>query len=429
VKTVLALIDCRNFYVSVERVFNSTIRTRPVLVLSNNDGCVVALSEEAKQLGIRRGMPLFECQHLVDTHQVALFSSNYALYQDFSDRVMQTLSVFAPRQEIYSIDEAWLDLAHVEPAQLPAYGRTMQATVQRHTGLPVHVTIATTKTLSKIAHEILKQQPEYQGVLSIVTIPAEEIDTFLAQISVDDVWGIGAHFALALNAMGIYTARQLKDANMFVLKRRLNVTVQRTVLELRGVSCLPLAPHPKRKQHIASAKTFSRPVETLDDLSAAIATYAARAAEKLRSERSIAGSISVFITTNRFKKQDPQYSPSASRTLHLPTAFTPTLMRTALDALLSIYREGYQYKKAGVLLSDIRPQEHLQFDLFGAFSLSQHHTQARLMHAIDIINRLWGQDTIYFGAQGLARARTWQMRQERRSPRYTTRWNELFAVT
>jgi len=427
VKTVLALIDCRNFYVSVERVFNSTIRTRPVLVLSNNDGCVVALSEEAKQLGIRRGMPLFECQHLVDTHQVALFSSNYALYQDFSDRVMQTLSAFAPRQEIYSIDEAWLDLAHVQPAQLPDYGRTMQTTVQQHTGLPVHVAIATTKTLSKIAHEILKQQPEYQGVLSIVTLPAEDIDTFLAQISVDDVWGIGAHFAIALNAMGIYTARQLKDADMFVLKRRLNVTVQRTVLELRGVSCLPLEPHSKRKQHIASAKTFSRPVETLDDLSQAIATYTARAAEKLRSERSLAGSISVFITTNRFKKQDPQYSHSASRTLHLSTAFTPTLMRAALDALRSIYREGYSYKKAGVLLSDIHPQEHLQFDLFGAFSLAQHHQHTRLMHAIDVINRLWGQDTIFFGAQGLVR--TWQMRQERRSPRYTTRWQELLEVS
>jgi DNA polymerase V len=427
VKTVLALIDCRNFYVSVERVFNSTIRAKPVLVLSNNDGCVVALSEEAKQLGIRRGMPLFECQELVDTHQVALFSSNYALYQDFSDRVMQTLSAFAPKQEIYSIDEAWLDLTHVQPAQLPAYGRTMLTTVQQHTGLPVHVAIATTKTLSKIAHEILKQQPEYQGVLSIVTFPQEEIDTFLAQISVDDVWGIGTHFALALNAMGIYTARQLKDADMFLLKRRLNVTVQRTVLELRGVSCLPLEPHPKRKQHIASAKTFSRPVETLDDLSQAIATYTARAAEKLRSERSVAGSISVFITTNRFNKKVPQYANSASRTIHLPTAFTPVLMHAALDALRNIYREGYEYKKAGVFLSNIRPQEHIQFDLFGAFSLAQHQTQNRLMHAIDVINRLWGQDTIFFGAQGLVR--TWQMRQERRSPRYTTRWQELLEVS
>jgi DNA polymerase V len=427
VKTVLALIDCRNFYVSVERVFNSTTRAKPVLVLSNNDGCVVALSEEAKQLGIRRGMPLFECQELVDTHQVALFSSNYALYQDFSDRVMQTLSAFAPKQEIYSIDEAWLDLTHVQPAQLPAYGRTMLTTVQQHTGLPVHVAIATTKTLSKIAHEILKQQPEYQGVLSIVTLPQEDIDTFLAQISVDDVWGIGTHFALALNAMGIYTARQLKDADMFLLKRRLNVTVQRTVLELRGVSCLPLEPHPKRKQHIASAKTFSRPVETLDDLSQAIATYTARAAEKLRSERSVAGSISVFITTNRFNKKVSQYANSASRTIHLPTAFTPVLMHAALDALRNIYREGYEYKKAGVFLSNIRPQEHIQFDLFGAFSLAQHQTQNRLMHAIDVINRLWGQDTIFFGAQGLVR--TWQMRQERRSPRYTTRWQELLEVS
>jgi len=427
VRTVLALVDCRNFYVSVERVFDSTIRTRPVLVLGNNDGCVVALSEEAKKLGIRRGMPLFECLELVKAHDVVLFSSNYALYQDFSDRVMQTLSAFAPRQEVYSIDEAWLDCSHVHQDLLPHYGRSLQVTVRQHTGLPVHVGIAPTKTLTKIANEVLKQRPEYRGVLSVVCLPEAEIDAFLAQISVDDVWGIGSRFAVRLGELGIFTAKQLKDADLFVLRRRFTVTVQRTILELRGIACLPLEPHPKRKQHIASAKSFSHPVDSVESLAEAIATYTARAAEKLRGEGSVAGCISVFLTTNRFNARAPQYTNSASRSIHLPTDFTPALLHAALDALWSIYQGGYAYKKAGVLLSDLRPHEPLQFDLFGEVSLEQHYRQARLMQAIDVINRLFGQDTIFFGAQGLVRS--WQMQQARRSPRYTTRWNEIFAVT
>lgn len=299
-KTVLALIDVPNFFVSVKRVFNSTIRTRPVLMLSNNNSCVVVLSEEAKKLSIRRGMPLFDCQELIRAHDIVLFSSNYALYQVFSDRVLQTLSTFVPRQEVYSIDEAWLDCSHVHPDLLPHYGRSMQVTVGQHTGLPVHVAITKTKTLTKIVNEILKQYPEYQGVLSIVCTPESEIDAFLAQISVDDVWGIGSRFAVRLGELGIFTAKQLKDADMFVLKRSFNVTVQRTILELHGIACIPLAPRTKRKQHIASAKSFSHPVESVEALAEAIVIYTARAAEKLRGEGSVAGCISVFLTTNRF---------------------------------------------------------------------------------------------------------------------------------
>ncbi len=411
-KQLVALVDCNNFYVSCERLFTVALRNKPVIVLSNNDGCVVARSNEVKKLNIKMGTPLFQIRHLMEQHGIQVFSSNYALYADVSNRVMHALSDFSPLVEIYSIDEAWMSLTHVEQEHLRDYGHLIRAAVMQRVGIPVSVGIASTKTLSKIAAEIVKKYPEYQGVLVLALASEEELDTFLSAISIEDVWGIGPRYARFLHDHRIITARHLKYA--------------RTVLELRGIACLPIETTPKPKKAIMSAKSFGRPLEHLEELEQAVAMYTARAAEKLRKQNSVAAHISVFLHTNYFQPDQPQYANSATRTILFPTAFTPALIGHALALLRGIFQQGYKYKKAGVLLTRIRPQERIQGDLFGEFSLDQYEKQARLMQAVDVINSVWGKDTLFFGAQGLTRS--WQMRQERRSPRSTTRWNELLSV-
>ena len=431
-KSVLALIDCRSFYVSVERMWNSTLRGKPVLVLGNNDSAVVALSDEARALGIRRGMPVFECKDIIEQHHILCYSSNYPLYGDFSARVRQTLLAFASSPELlesYSIDEWWLDAGHIAIDDLVRFGREIHATILQHIGLPTGVTLATTKTLTKIAGEIVKKYPEHMGVLALVTTPKEELDGWLARIAVDDVWMIGRKRAEQLNAAGIYTAQQLRDAELSWIHKKFTVVTARTVLELRGVPCIPLEPLSKPKKNIASAKTFGRPIERLESLCQAVSTYVARAAEKLRSQGSVAGSVSVFLTTNRFNTSVPQYSHSASRTLIIPTAFTPDLIAAALDALRSIFRLGFAYVKAGVFLSRISATDHIQPDLFGAYIPDVYARQERVMIAMDSINRLFGPDTLFLGSMGLPGERTWQMRQEHLSKHYTTRWREILEVS
>lgn len=427
--TVFGLVDCRSFYVSVERVWDQTLRHKPVVVLGNNDSAIVALSDEAKAIGLRRGTPVFEVRDLIEQRQVICFSSNYTLYADFSERVRQSLFAFASAHahlETYSIDEWWIDVGHVAAQALTSYGKVVRATVLQLTGLPVGVSFAATKTLSKIAGEIIRHRPEYQGVLSLATASAEEIDTFLAQIAVQDVWGIGPRYADQLVACGIYTAKHLKDADLAWIRRHLTVVGARTVLELRGVACIPLETREQPKKHIASAKNFGRPIEDYEELCQAVAVYTARVAEKLRAQGSLAGSISVFITTSRFSAAEQRYTNSTSKTISNPSAFTPDLIHAALEALHQIYQQGYRYSKAGVFLSQIRPQERLQLDLFGEQSFEQLAKKERLMRVVDELNHARGQDTLFFGAMGLTRP--WQMRQARRSRRFTTRWEEILEV-
>ncbi len=425
--TIFALVDCNNFYVSCERCFSAAIQDKPVIVLSNNDGCVVARSNEVKALGIKMGAPLFQCRDLIAKHNIIIFSSNYALYADMSDRVMHCLSTCSPHLEIYSIDEAWIDLTHVAEERLQEYGRAIRALVLQYTGIPVSVGIANTKTLTKIATEMVKKYPQYQGVLALIALSEDEIDTMLSAISIEDVWGIGPRYARFLHDHRIITAKHLKYANLYWIRKHLTVVGERTVLELRGISCLPLETKAKPKQGIMSSKSFGRPIESLTELEEAVATYTARAAEKLRKQGSVAAHISVFIHTNAFQKELPQYANSSARSILFPTSFTPELIGYALGLLRSIFKDGYRYKKAGVYLSKIMPQEHIQFDLFGDLSLARQDKKQRLMHAVDFINKLWGQDTVFFGAIGITRA--WKMRQERRSPRYTTHWDEIFSVS
>jgi len=423
---VIALIDCNNFYVSCERVFDASIQTRPVIVLSNNDGCVVARSNEVKKLGVKMGQPVFEIENLIKTHNIHVFSSNYSLYADMSNRVMTVLAQFSPTLEAYSIDEAFLDLTDLNIPDLTLFGKEVKAKVLKFTGIPVSVGIATSKTLTKIASEIVKKNPEYEGVLDLSFCSDELIDECLSKVEISDVWGIGPQYTKFLTGYGITSARDLKNANENWIRRHLTVVGNRTVLELRGVCCIPIATDYPPKKGIGRAKTFGKEVSKHSDLEESVATYISRAAEKLREQGSVATQITVFVRTNSFNKNIPHYSNSISVRIPYPTSFTPDLIKYALSGLKLIYIEGYKYKKAGVYITKIIPEEFIQPDLFGEYSIIEHHRQSRLMLIIDALNRIYGRDTIFFAVQGLKR--NWRMRQFRLSNRFTTNIDELLTV-
>jgi DNA polymerase V len=423
---VIALIDCNNFYVSCERVFDASIQTRPVIVLSNNDGCVVARSNEVKKLGVKMGQPVFEITDLIKEYNIHVFSSNYSLYADMSNRVMSVLAQFSPTLEAYSIDEAFLDLTDLNVPDLTLFGKEVKAKVLKFTGIPVSVGIAPSKTLTKIASEIVKKNPEYGGVLDLSSCSEEVIDEHLSRVEISDVWGIGPQYTKFLTGYGITTARDLKYANENWIRKHLTVVGNRTVLELRGVCCIPIATDFPPKKGIGRAKTFGKEVTSYSDLEESVATYVSRAAEKLREQESVASYLTVFVRTNSFNKNIPHYSNSISVRIPYPTSFTPDLIKYALSGLKLIYIEGYKYKKAGVYITKIIPEEFIQPDLFGEYSIIEHHRQSRLMLIIDTLNRIYGRDTIFFAVQGLTR--DWRMRQFRLSNRFTTNMEELLTV-
>ncbi|SRR5712692_219516 len=425
-RKVFALVDCNNFYVSCERAFNAAIQQKPVIVLSNNDGCIVARSNESKKLGIKMGQPVFECEDSIKKHHIQVFSSNYSLYADMSERVMAILSQFSPRQEIYSIDEAFLELTGTDIDDLTEFGRTIKARVLQFTSIPVSVGIASTRSLTKIANELVKKDPRYQGVLDLTRLSDHELDQLLAQVAIEDVWGIGPKYALFLSNYGITTAKDLKHADEKWIRKHLTVTGARIVLELRGICCIPLETDRPPKQGIMCAKTFGREITSLEEMQEAVSTYAARAAEKLREQGSFTSCLSVFIKTNSFNKHVPQYANSFTVHFDYPTAFTPDIVRYALDGLNAMYKDGYRYKKAGVSLSKITPQSALQPDLFGDFSVTEYEKQARLMYIVDAINHIYGRDTLFFAIQGMTRH--WKMRQSHLSSRFTTQWSELLSL-
>lgn len=423
---VFALIDCNNFYVSCERVFNAAIQNKPTIVLSNNDSCVVARSNEVKKLGVRMGQPVFEIADLIKKHRIHVFSSNYSLYADMSRRVMRALSQFSPHQEIYSIDESFLELTGQKIDDLTEFGRTIRDQVMQQTGIPVSVGIAHTKCLAKIANEIVKSDPSYKGVLDLSVLSEAQIDELLARVEIGDVWGIGQKYTLFLSNYGITTARELKYADEKWIRRYLTVTGARIVLELRGISCIPLEEGTSPKQGIMCAKTFGREIATLEEMQEAITTYASRAAEKLREQDSLASCMTIFLKTNSFKKGIEQYANSFTIYFPHPTAYTPEILHHALEGLNAIYRPHYSYYKAGVIFTRITPQSAVQPDLFGDFNLAEHYRQARLMAVVDAINRVYGRDTLIFAIQGVAR--NWKMRQLKLSQHFTTRWSEILKI-
>jgi DNA polymerase V len=416
-KDIFALVDCNNFYVSCERVFNPGLEHRPAVVLSNNDGCVVARSNEAKQLGIGMGVPAFEIKDILEKNRVEVFSSNYTLYADMSGRVMQTLSTFTPDIEVYSIDEAFLNLAGFR-CSLTDYGDEIRRTVKKWTGIPVTVGIASTKTLAKIANHTAKRSPKAEGVLDLTGSAC--LDKTLGRVPVEKVWGVGIKTALKLKRAGFKTALELRDADISWIRNRFGVVGVRTVYELRGVCCYPLEQNPPAKKSICVSRMFGRPVESPGQLKEAIANYASRAGEKLRGQELAAGSMTVFVTTSRFIKN--RYFNSYTIEFPVATNNTMELIRGALDCIDELYREGHRFKKCGLVLTSLVPEKQIQQGLFDGVDREKNR---RLMRAVDEANTRVSAP-LRWAAEGINQP--WQVKFKRRSRRYTTRWDELPEV-
>ncbi len=419
---LFALLDCNNFYVSCERLFRPALEGRPVVVLSNNDGCIIARSNEAKALGIAMGEPFFKCRKFIEAHQVQVFSSNYALYGDISQRVMTVLGQLEPEVEVYSIDEAFFRLPQGRAEALLANGRHLRETIKRQVGIPVSIGFGPTKTLAKIANRIAKKQPEHGGVF---VLPEGDCSPILAGIAAGDVWGIGRQHSRKLASWGIRTALDLSKADDAWLRKQLTITGLRTAMELRGVSCHLLGESPAPRKSVTSSRSFGQPVSDLAGLREALSSYIGIAAEKLRAEGLKAGCLQVYLTTNRFREKDPQYSGSQTANLSAPTSSTTELIGIAGGLLKRLYRPGFAYQKVGVILLDLVAASRMQPRLFAPVVKGDE----KLMAAIDRINSRWGRDTVQSAAVGLAPdGAAWKGRQSRKSPAYTTSWLELPVV-
>ncbi|WP_161887908.1 Y-family DNA polymerase [Pontibacter russatus] len=418
VTSLFALADCNSFYCSCERVFRPELNEKPVVVLSNNDGCVIARSNEAKELGIQMGVPFFEIRHLVENGHVQAFSSNYALYGDLSDKVMQTLSRFTPHVEVSSIDECFLDLGGFYKVDLHQYAWEIKQTVLQWTGIPVSLGIAPTKALAKVANKLAKKSRKANGVL-VLTEPYH-IQKALEATKVEDVWGIGRQHARFLKKRNILTARDFAQLSENWVRQHMTVVGVRLLKELRGESCLELEEVAPPKKGICTSRSFGKRVSSFDEVQEATATYAARCAKKLRQQGSSANLVTVFLHTNPFSAQDRQYA--ASKTVCLPVATNSDmeLIRYANIALKTILREGYWYKKSGVIVTGIVPEGHVQLGLLDPVNRGKH---ARLMEAMDGLTDRFGRGKVRVATQGFDNS--WQLRSDYKSPGYTTNINEL----
>jgi len=423
---LIALVDCNNFYVSCERVFRPDLIGKPVAVLSNNDGCVVARSAEVKKLGIKMGVPLFQIQQLVNQHQIQLFSSNYALYGDMSARVMSTLEEFGPSLEVYSIDEGFLDLTgvyscHKDPL---AYAHQIRKAVFRATGIPVCVGMGPTKTLAKLANFAAKKWQQTDGVLDLSDPVRRE--KLMRLVPVGEVWGIGSRTTAKLNQLGIHTVWDLASQSSKRIQAQFNVVVARTVMELNGIACLALEEIAPDKQQIVCSRSFSRRLTDYGELSQAMAEFCSRAAEKLRKQASVTGCITIFIRTSPFNPDEPQYQRAASIKLNAATQDTRPIIATANRMLKELYRPGYNYQKCGIQLSHIQPETTPgQMDVFD-LPVDGLSTENRdLMKTLDQINRRFPR-AVTIAATGFDKS--WKPKAGRISQRYTTDWRELVGV-
>ncbi len=414
------LCDCNNFYVSCERVFDPSLVGRPVIVLSNNDGCVIARSNEAKRLGIKMGEPYFQLETLIRQNNIAVFSANFVLYGDMSRRVMSLLRQFVPATEVYSIDEAFLDFSGIDATTLDALGHRIARIVKRHTGIPVSIGIAPTKTLAKIASKLCKQYPKLNGCCYMHR--AEDIEKVLRRFPVGDVWGVGRRWAQLLERHGIRTAWDFTQLPPEWVRSRMSVVGLRMWKELRGEPCIGFEQHPADKKRIATTRTFDRDIGDYEELHSRIAQYVAATAEKLRRQRSVSGEICVFILTNRHKENIPQYYESRCMKLSVPTDSTLELTRYAVGLLRNIYRKGIAYKRAGVILSDISSRNGLQTDLFDATDRTKHD---RLMEAVDALNERFGRHRLVTAAEGFE---PFKMNRNHLSLQYTTDWSQILRV-
>ncbi len=423
----IAIVDADAFYVSCERVFRPDLEGRPVVVLSNNDGCAVARSAEAKALGIAMGAPFFEIKHLIDRAGLVALSSNYALYADLSHRVMTVLGDAAPRIEIYSIDEAWLDLDQLAAIQdLTSWCRDLRRKVRQWTGIPVSIGIGSTKTLAKIANRTAKKSSRAAGVLDLSTGRADWIQEALRRTWVGDVWGIGRQWARACNEAGISTALDLAQADTAWARTTMGAVGLRTVMELRGQAVHAIETEPATRKTVCVSRSFGEASSCMEDVRGAIVEFTSRAAEKLRRDGLVAGGIQVFITTDRFRAEDPQRSVSASAIVS-PTADSTRLVRTATQLLERLWCPGeFRYRKAGVLLVDLVRPGDIPADLFNA-SPGDGPRQDRLMAALDAANARFGRGKLNLGLS--PPAASWRMKRQAKTPSWTTSWPEIPTVT
>jgi len=416
----IALVDCNNFYVSCERLFQPQLEGKPVVVLSNNDGCVVSRSQEAKDLGIGMAVPWYQLQDVARKHGIIALSSNYTLYADLSNRVMSLLSQFSPDQEIYSIDESFIDLSGI-PADLTDYGQQIRRAIRQCVGIPVCVGIAASKTLAKLANHVAKKQPYYHSVCDFNRMTDAELNILLDAIEVGEIWGVGKRSTARLRTMGIHTVLDLKHASPMCIRNEFSVVLERTVAELNGVACLKLEDVTPPRQQIICSRSFGSPVSSLPDLGQAVIAYTARAAEKLRDQHSIAGGIQIYIRTNPHKINAPQHQQSILIALPEPTDDTRQLCHAALSGLRQIYRNGYAYQKTGVMLTAIIPATDRPRTLFD--DIAAQHQSSALMTTLDHINRRMGSGTLRLLGEGVKK--NWAMRRGNMSKRYTTEWREL----
>jgi len=419
---MFALVDMNSFYASCETAFRPDLAGRPIVVLSNNDGCVIARSAEAKKLGVKMGAPWFQLRETPFPQPLVIFSSNYELYGDMSNRVMTTLEEMCPRVEIYSIDEGFCDLTGVRNCRdLDDFGRELRDTVWRNTRLRCGVGIAQTKTLAKLANRAAKEYPQTGGVVDLSNVERQR--RLMALMPVEEVWGVGRRIAKKLEAMGITKALQLADTDIRFIRKHFNVVLERTVRELRGESCLALEEFAPAKQEIVSSRSFGERITDYDEMRQAICSYAARAAEKLRKEHQYCRFISAFVKTSPFALNEPYYGNQAGTKLLTPTQDTRDIIAAATRCLDAIWRDGHRYQKAGIMLGDFFSQGVAQLNLFD--DNAPRADSDALMTLMDKLNKQ-GKGTLYFAGQGVQQ--TWQMKREMLSPRYTTRLAEVPIV-
>ena len=412
----IALIDCNNFYASCERIFNPRLIGKPIVVLSNNDGCIITRSAEAKELGIKMGEPYFKAKKIIDKNNVRVFSSNYSLYGDISQRVMETLARFASDVEIYSIDEAFLGLNGFENYELSKYCKYIRRTIKQWVGIPVSIGVSTTKTLSKIANNLAKKNKEYDGVCILKSW--FDINEALKLTPIEDVWGIGRRLSVFLKKYKINTAYDFTQLDRGWIRKNMGVVGEKTFLELCGVSCIELELIPSDKKSCCVSRSFSKPVEKIDDLEESVSSYGTRVAEKIREEGLVAESMSIFVLTNYFNRKEKQYSNSIKLQLPYPTNNSIKIVKRALEGIKKIYRQGYRYKKAGVILYGLTKAKQTR----GLLDYDRESSDS-IMNTLDRINERYGSSTIRLASEGVDKP--WSMRRESVSPCYTTRFDDL----
>ncbi len=425
-----ALVDGNNFYVSCERAFRPTLKTRPVVVLSNNDGCAIARSNEAKALGIKMGQPWFECRKLAEEHGVIALSANFTLYGDMSDRMMSIAAGLGPSQEVYSIDESFIDLTGVR-GDVTARARLMRERILEWIGIPTGIGIGPTKTLAKLANHVAKNADRKPGsyptelarVCNLESLPASDLDAVLEATDVGEVWGIGRRIAHQLTTESVTNVLQLVQIDPATVRRRWSVVLERTVRELQGQQCITLEDQPPPKKEIAFTRSFGQPVTGIADLVEAVSAFASGTAGKLRKQNSLAGQLLVFIHTSPFRP-GPKYSRSITVPLRRPTADTNLLVAAAVAGLKVIYKPGYDYIKAGVMLLDLQADTFYQGEL--SLEPDEVHDRSKLMDTLDKLNDRYGRGTLKVASEGLAGdKRVWSMRQQLRTPHYTTNWDHM----